>query len=145
MLAAGLCAALVLAACSHAPHLVGQEVDGFLIDGERPCALPPGDDYCAPRLAVAMAQLTPEERSAVSAAAIGGEPNAYEDSNGRKILLSRAGMTHDCVVILDIAGKPRRVIPVVCGRLAPAPGEAQVDFSCRYAPDSNLRVGSSAP
>jgi hypothetical protein len=144
LLATGLCAALVLAACSHAPHLVGQEIDGFLVDGERSCALPPGDD-CAPQLAVALAQLTPEERSAVSAAAIGGEPSSYEDSDGHRILLNRAGLTHDYGVILDIAGKQRRVIPVVCGRLEPATGEAQVNFSCRYAPDSSMRVGSRAP
>ena len=139
LLVTGLCAALVLAACSSAGHLVGQEIDGFLVEKERPCALPPGDD-CAPQLVVALAQLTPEERSAVSAAAIGGEPNVYEDGNGKKILLARAGLTHDYGVILDIAGKPRRVIPVVCGRLEPATGEAQVSFSCRYAPDSSLRV-----
>ena len=139
LLATGLCAALVLAACSPAPHLVGQQIDGFLVDGERPCALPPGDD-CAPQLAVALAQLTPEERSAVSAAAIGYEPGSYENSNGQKILLNRAGLTHDSVVFLDIAGKPRRAIPVVCGRLAPATGEAQVNSSCMYAPDSSLRV-----
>jgi hypothetical protein len=139
----GLCAALLLGACSSG-HLVGQEIGGYLVDGERSCAMPPGDGS-APQLAIALAQLAPEERSAVSAAAIGSEPSSYEDAIGHRTLLIRAGLTHDYGVILDIAGKPRRVIPVVCGRLAPLAGETQADFSCRYAPDSPLRVGSRAP
>jgi hypothetical protein len=141
LLAVGLGAALVLAACSSAPHYAGKEIDGFLVDGERPCAMPPGDD-CAPQLAVALAQLTLEERSAVRAAAIGSEPGSYVDGDGQTILLSRAGLTTGYPVIIDIAGEPRRVISIVCGRLQSPAGKAPVN-GCEYSPDSLMRVGNA--
>ena len=134
LLPVGLGVVLVLAACSPAPHYSGEEIDGFLVDGVHPCAMPPGND-CSPQLAVALAQLTPEERSAVSAAAMGSEPGSYVDGNGQTILLDRAGLTHAYGVILDIAGQPRRVIPIVCGRLESPAGKAPVN-GCEYSPDS---------
>ena len=139
LLAVGLGVVLVLAACSPAPHYSGEEIDGFLIDGVHPCAMPPGND-CSPQLAVALAQLTPEERSAVSAAAMGTEPGSYVDGNGQTILLDRAGLTHAYGVILDIAGQPRRVIPIVCGQLGSPAGKAPVN-GCEYSPDSLMRAG----
>ena len=145
LLAMGLGAVLVLgavrvlAASPLGPHYAGEWIDGFLVDGQRSCAMPPGDD-CEPQLAVALAQLTPEERSAVSAAAIGSEPGSYWDISGRQVFLNRAGLTNGYPVILDFAGKPRRVIPLECGWMGSATGGTLVS-SCVYAPDSLLRVG----
>jgi hypothetical protein len=139
LFAAWLVAALVVAACGPSAHWVGEEIDGFIVGGERPCAIPPADD-CAPQLAAALAQLTPEERTAVSAAAIGGEPARYVEDNGQPVLTTQAGLTRGYGVILDIAGQPRRVIPLVCGRLAPVAGEPQVNYSCEYSPYSLPRA-----
>ncbi len=137
LFAAWLVAVLVAAGCSPGTRWVGEEIDGFIVSGDRPCAMPPGDD-CAPQLEVALAQLTPEERSAVSAAALGMEPDSYEDDSGERIYVARAGLTHGYGVILDIAGKPRRVIPLVCGWLSgpQEPGSS----ACEYSPDSLPRA-----
>ena len=90
-----------------------EEVDGFLFDGERPCSLPPTGD-CAVPVAAAQWLLDPEDRAATTAAAFGILPSVYVDGDGPLHTSTYAGLTRAYAVILDIAGRGRRVFLINC-------------------------------
>lgn len=139
------CLGFMLAACAAGPKWVGenlQEVDGYLIAGERPCAQPPSD-ACALELAAAFAVITPAERASIISASIGIPPSAYEDAGGRKILLSVAGLSRAYPVILSFPDGQRRVIPVMCSpALFSNTGDVVRPGSCVHAPDVLPRAGT---